>query len=210
MRTLLLTTMLCGTALAAEYPKPERHVQANVIISVRDPKLRIKLPSAVQYVGADRWPLLGIADCELHVFVEASPQRKVQRLYWLQFEAYLPSRPELHHTYSFARTETLSGLLRACASAVAWQTLSNAGGDDERPFRASVGPGEAERAHDHLRRRSESHGIYGQRIAAGREAQGRVAFAGNGIDPKGRESRYTPSVLASYMRADSVSGVVVD
>ena len=103
--------MLCGTALAAEYPKPERHVQANVIISVRDPKLRIKLPSAVQYVGADRWPLLGIADCELHVFVEASPQRKVQRLYWLQFEAYLPSRPELHHTYSFARTETLSGLL---------------------------------------------------------------------------------------------------
>jgi hypothetical protein len=61
--------------------------------------------------GADRWPLFDLADCELHVFVEATAQKRVQRLYWLQFEAYLPSRPELHHTYPFAKTETLSGLL---------------------------------------------------------------------------------------------------
>jgi hypothetical protein len=86
-------------------------VQANVLTSNREPKVRITLPSSVQYVGADRWPLYDIADCELHVFVEATAQKKVERLYWLQFEAYLPSRPELHHTYPFTRTDTLNGLL---------------------------------------------------------------------------------------------------
>jgi hypothetical protein len=111
MRGLLVTTMLCCTALAAEHPKPERRVQANVVTSDRNPKIRIKLPLSVQYVGVDRWPLLDIADCELHLFVEATPQKNIQRLYWLQFEAYLPSRPELHHTYPFTKTDTLSGLL---------------------------------------------------------------------------------------------------
>ncbi len=111
MRRLLLPTLLCWTVFASEIPKPERQVKANVLSSERDPKIRIKLPPSVQYVGADRWPLFDLADCELHVFVEATAQKRVQRLYWLQFEAYLPSRPELHHTYPFAKTETLSGLL---------------------------------------------------------------------------------------------------
>jgi hypothetical protein len=111
MRGLVVTALLCSTALASDYPQPERRAQANVVTSGRDPKIRIELPPAVQYVGADRWPLLNIADCELHLFVEASPQKKVQRLYWVQFEAYLPSLPDLHHTYPFTKTDTLGGLL---------------------------------------------------------------------------------------------------
>jgi hypothetical protein len=111
IRSFLLPTLLCWTAFASEIPKPERQAQANVLTSERDPKIRIKLPSSVQYVGADRWSLFDLADCELHVFVEATAQKRVQRLYWLQFEAYLPSRPELHHTYPFAKTETLGELL---------------------------------------------------------------------------------------------------
>lgn len=107
----LVAALFCSTALASDTPAPERRVQANVLTSNRDPKIRIELPSSVQYVGADRWPLLGLADCELHVFVDATAQKKVQRLYWLQFEAYLPSRPELHHAYPFTKTDTLSGLL---------------------------------------------------------------------------------------------------
>jgi hypothetical protein len=93
MRRFLLPTLLCWPAFASEVPKPERQVQANVLTSERDPKIRIKLPSSVQYVGADRWPLFDLADCELHVFVEATAQKRVQRLYWLQFEAiFLPDR----------------------------------------------------------------------------------------------------------------------
>jgi len=111
MHKYLVAACLCYTALASDNPKPERQVQANVVTSKADPKIRIELPSSVQYVGADRWPLFDLADCELHVFVDATAQKRVQRLYWLQFEAYLPSRPELHHTYPFTKTEILSGLL---------------------------------------------------------------------------------------------------
>lgn len=111
MRLVLFAALLCCPALASDYPSPERHVQANVITSERDPKIRIQLPSSVQYVGAARWPLYDIADCELHVFVDATPQKKIEHMYWVQFEQYLPSRPELHHIYPFTKTDTLSGLL---------------------------------------------------------------------------------------------------
>lgn len=89
---------------------PERKVQGNVIFSAHDPKVRIQLPKAVQYVGADRWILYGMANCELHAFVEADRQKNVQRLYWVQFEAYLPTRPELKHTYNSPRIAKLGGM----------------------------------------------------------------------------------------------------
>lgn len=111
MRPVWFAALLCCPALASDYPRPERQVQANAIISQRDPKITIKLPAFAQYVGADRWPLYDIADCELHLFVEATQEKKIERLYWVQFEQYLPSRPELHHTYPFTKTDTLGGLL---------------------------------------------------------------------------------------------------
>lgn len=89
---------------------PEREVKNNILTSEHDPKVRIELPGSVQYVGADRWVLYGIADCELHAFVEADKQKNVQRLYWVQFEGYLPTRPELKHTYDSPRHATIGGL----------------------------------------------------------------------------------------------------
>jgi hypothetical protein len=89
---------------------PEREVKNNVLTSEHDPTIRIEFPGSVQYVGADRWVLLGIADCELHAFVEADKEKNVQHLYWVQFEGYLPNRPELHHTYDSPRHATIGGL----------------------------------------------------------------------------------------------------
>jgi hypothetical protein len=89
---------------------PERKVENNIIISERDPKVQIELPKSVEYVGADRWVLYDIADCELHAFVEADEHQNVQRLYWIQFESYLPSKPDLHHTYDSPRHATIGGL----------------------------------------------------------------------------------------------------
>jgi uncharacterized protein (TIGR02246 family) len=106
---LLLVASLAGS-LFAETTAPERKIDGNAIISERDPKLRIELPASVQYVGADRWILYEIADCELHAFVEADEQKNVQRLYWIQFEAYVPSHPELHHKYDSPRRATIGGL----------------------------------------------------------------------------------------------------
>ena len=61
--------------------------------------MRIELPREAQYLGADRWVLYGVADCEIHVFVEADSKKQVKRMYWVQFEQFVSSRPELEHNY---------------------------------------------------------------------------------------------------------------
>jgi hypothetical protein len=47
---------------------------------------------------------------ELHCFVDADAHRRVRRIYWVQFEAYLPSRPEMRHHYASKRHATLGGM----------------------------------------------------------------------------------------------------
>ena len=106
---LIAFSFLCSPLLFPQNVPPERRVEGNVVISERDPAVRIELPKAAQYLGADRWVLYGIADCELHAFAEADAQKNVQRLYWVQFEQYLPSRPDLHHTYDSAKHATIGG-----------------------------------------------------------------------------------------------------
>ena len=75
---------LLGTFLPPQIAGPERKVEGHVITSMRDPAVRISLPNSAQYLGAQRWVLHDMADCELHVFVDATPQKLVQRLYWVQ------------------------------------------------------------------------------------------------------------------------------
>jgi hypothetical protein len=109
LKQITIVLLFC-TCLIAEIKGPERQVQANVIASERDPNVRIELPKSVRYVGADRWVLYGIADCELHAFVETDGEKHVQRLYWVQFEGYVPTRPELKHTYDSPRMTKLGGM----------------------------------------------------------------------------------------------------
>jgi hypothetical protein len=125
---VLAFSLLYSAAIMAQSAPLERKVEGTVIVSERDPAVRIELPKDAQYVGADRWVLYGIADCELHAWVEAAdadaqsgvrqkdvppksvgPQN-VRRLYWVQFEGYLPSRPDLHHTYDSPKHATIGGM----------------------------------------------------------------------------------------------------
>jgi hypothetical protein len=109
LKQILVVILFCGS-LATQIKGPERKVDGNVITSDREPTIRIRMPKSVQYVGADRWALYGIADCELHAFVEADGQKNVERLYWIQFEGYLPTKPELKHTYDSPRHAQIGGL----------------------------------------------------------------------------------------------------
>ncbi|HEY0564268.1 MAG TPA: hypothetical protein VGC88_01720 [Terriglobales bacterium] len=110
LRTLTILLIFCIGCATAQTKAPGRKVNGNVITSAHDPALQIALPESAQYVGADRWDLYGIADCELHAFVEADTRKNVRKLYWVQFEQYLPSRPDLHHTYDSPRHATIAGL----------------------------------------------------------------------------------------------------
>jgi hypothetical protein len=107
---VLILSFLGGVTRIAQIAPPERNVTGNVVTSERDPAVRIELPKTARYAGADRWVLYGVADCELYAFVEVDAQKNVQRLYWVQFEGYLPSRPDLHHTYDSPKHATLGGM----------------------------------------------------------------------------------------------------
>lgn len=109
LKLIPITVLLCSF-VAAQSSAPERKVDSNVITSAHDPQVRIELPKSVKYVGADRWILYDIADCELHAFIDADVKKNVQRLYWVQFEGYVPSKPELHHTYDSPRHTTIGGM----------------------------------------------------------------------------------------------------
>jgi hypothetical protein len=109
LEKITIILLFCAI-LPAQSKSPERTVHANVITSERDPRMRIVLPTSVRYVGADRWVLYDMANCELHAFVEADGKQTVQRLYWVQFEGYLPIRPELKHTYDSPRIAKLGGM----------------------------------------------------------------------------------------------------
>ncbi|MGH8175118.1 MAG: hypothetical protein ACREV5_02510 [Steroidobacter sp.] len=98
----------CNLA-CAQSATPERQVKGQTVLSEHYPAVRIELPAQAQYVGAYRWTLYDVADCELHVFVEADETKRVQRLYWIQFEGYIPSRPELRYDYSENATTEFAG-----------------------------------------------------------------------------------------------------
>jgi hypothetical protein len=111
--TLVKVGVVLGLAWGlpgAQVSGPERRVSGNVITSEREPAVRIELPKAASYVGADRFVLYGIADCELHAWVDADAEKRVSRLYWVQFEKYLPTKPDLHHTYDSPRHVSLGGM----------------------------------------------------------------------------------------------------
>ena len=99
-----------ATAALAGEKIPERKVEGTTITSRHDPAIRITLPAAAQYVGAHRWDLYNVADAEVHVFVEADAHKRVQRLYWVQFEAYLPDNTH-SYDYEFKEQLTHAGLL---------------------------------------------------------------------------------------------------
>lgn len=134
MKRLLFTI---GIALfscldLAQGAAPERRVTANRLISQHDPAVTVRLPRAARYLGAERWDLYGIADCELHVFVEADSHHTVKRLYWIQFEGYLPSN---QHVYDYSADQPVTFAGRPFwkrARAGRTDQPSRAGSDGER------------------------------------------------------------------------------
>jgi hypothetical protein len=68
-------------------------------------RLTVRVPKTATYVGSDRFDLYGVADAEIHVFAEAGRNKRLAKLYWIQFESYWPTRPELTHDYTGDRRE---------------------------------------------------------------------------------------------------------
>ena len=102
---MLLT--LAGTAehparqeAISTIPRPPAAAVAGQEVAHPGEGLVVRVPAAATYVGAERFTLYGVADAEIHVFAESDSRRRLTRLYWIQFESYLASRPELRFNYA--------------------------------------------------------------------------------------------------------------
>lgn len=125
-----------STTITAVSPVPAASVSANVITHPGE-KIRVRLPEKATYVGAERFNLYGVADAEIHVFVEADAAKKMQRLYWVQFESYLPDND---HRYNYAEGNTRFDLWGGTPTWLVWgprltSAPARAGGDRESVMR---------------------------------------------------------------------------
>jgi hypothetical protein len=84
-------------------------VQGQVLTSAGMPSLRLKFDKAFKYAGTQSFVLYEVANAEQHFFVDADKTGRIKRMYWIQFEGYLPSNT---HTYDYPVTKTvkLAGL----------------------------------------------------------------------------------------------------
>jgi hypothetical protein len=112
MLTAVIALLVAAPLSAAPLPPPAATIGRHAIRLVGPPPIRVRLPASAHYVDGDRFVLYDIADCELHLLVDAGPDKRVRRYWWVQREAYLPTRPDLTHDYASTgdRRETHWGL----------------------------------------------------------------------------------------------------
>lgn len=87
--TITLLTLLTSHP-QQEPPKVTRTVKDNVLTSTEKPALGLKIDKGFKYLGAQSFILYGVATAEQHFFVDADENKQFKRLYWIQFEGYLP------------------------------------------------------------------------------------------------------------------------
>ena len=82
-----------------------REVKGQVLKSPSTPAVELEFDRDFKYAGGHKFVLYDVANAEQHFFVDADKQGRVKRLYWVQFEGYLPSNT---HTYDYKGTKTVN------------------------------------------------------------------------------------------------------
>jgi hypothetical protein len=99
---------MCATAIASATSTQTRRdpalrsVAGRTITSPSNPRATIEVGEGLRYVGGQQFVLYGVANAEQHFFVEAAADGTVRRLYWMQFEGYLPDNDQ---QYRYASTD---------------------------------------------------------------------------------------------------------
>lgn len=60
------------------------------LISQGFPKVQISLDSSLIHMGSETFILYDVARCEIHLYAELDDDKRFKRIYWFQFESYLP------------------------------------------------------------------------------------------------------------------------
>jgi hypothetical protein len=138
--------ILSGPAIAQSAPSPSgqktadaasgqaRSVKGQVLTSTKTPAVRIEFDQGFKYAGGHSFILYDVANAEQHFFVDADKEGRIKRMYWAQFEGYLPSNT---HTYRYKVNKTASiGGLEFIADAYARNIKANPGQPDSDGARA--------------------------------------------------------------------------
>ena len=135
-RSILLIIALCGLGISLQPAASQttRTVKGQVITSTELPAVRLQFDKDFKYVGGQDFILYDVARAEQHFFVDADKQGRVKRLYWVQFEGYLPSNT---HTYKYNVNKSVNiGGLEFIADAYARNIKVNPGRPDSDGSRA--------------------------------------------------------------------------
>ena len=104
MKRYILFVIFVLSAFAHAQTTPEadlknlRTVKGDTLSSPELPKLKLRFDKAFKYAGGHTFVLYDVARAEQHFFVDADKDGNVSRLYWIQFEGYLPSNK---HAYDY-------------------------------------------------------------------------------------------------------------
>lgn len=90
-------------------PAANVNVQDNTLASTGFPEGTITVDPSLSYVGGETFTLYDVARCEIHLYAEADESGRAQRLYWFQFEGYLPSASPGSYDYSGDPRRTVIG-----------------------------------------------------------------------------------------------------
>ena len=95
-----------GTSVAEQQV---RRVEGQILTSTALPAVRLQFDNKFKYVGNQSFILYDNARVEQNFFVDADGQGRIKRLYWVQFEGYLPNNTETYN-YKVNKTVNLGGL----------------------------------------------------------------------------------------------------
>ncbi len=87
------------TGFSQEGAKLERTVNGHVLKSGADPAVSLTIAPSFAYVGGQVIDIFHVAGAEQYFFVEAGPDKSVNRFYWIQFEHYYPDNS---HAYDYS------------------------------------------------------------------------------------------------------------
>ena len=103
--SLLMSSPVFGQSPAKTESNQMRRVKRQVLTSTSLPPIRIKFDKAFKYVGSQRFILYDRSQVEQHFFVNADKEKRIKRMYMMQFEGYLPN---IKATYDYPVTKTVT------------------------------------------------------------------------------------------------------
>lgn len=96
---ILVLSILARAQTASEMNLQNlRSADRGTLSSPEMPNLKLRFDNAFKYAGGHTFILYGVARAEQHFFVDADKDGNISRLYWIQFEGYLPSNT---HAYDY-------------------------------------------------------------------------------------------------------------